>query len=229
MSTIDVPISAARIQGELGLPRSSTYHLLTEMVDAGFVAHLPEHKTYGLGLAAYSMASAYVTQQPLVRMATRDLERCAGLVGGSGHLSRMAGSEILYLQEVRAPGATSLVTEVGVRLQAHKTASGRVMLAHLSDSEVRAAFDTAGGTGYAELARHLELVRARGWDQEVEEISRGQASVAAPILDHLDRPAAALAVTFPVATSPEKVDELIGSLKACAEKVAGKMYRTPKK
>ena len=47
LSTIDVPISAARIQGELNLPRSSTYHLLAEMVDAGFVAHLPEHKTYG--------------------------------------------------------------------------------------------------------------------------------------------------------------------------------------
>ena len=84
LSTIDVPISAARIQGELNLPRSSTYHLLAEMVDAGFVAHLPEHKTYGLGLAAYSMASAYVTQQPLVRMATRDLEQCAALVGGIG-------------------------------------------------------------------------------------------------------------------------------------------------
>lgn len=225
LSTIDGPISAARIQGELGLPRSSTYHLLAEMVDAGFVVHLPEHKTYGLGLAAYSMASAYVTQQPLVRMATRDLEHCAGLVGGSGHLSRMAGSEILYLQEVRAPGATYLVTEVGVRLQAHKTASGRAMLAFLPASEVRAAFDTSGGCGFTELKKRLRLVAARGWDQEVEEITRGQASVAAPILDHLDRPAAALAVTYPVGTPEGRVDDVIRALMAATDKVAEKMYR----
>nr|WP_218840664.1 IclR family transcriptional regulator [Corynebacterium sp. ACRPJ] len=229
LSTIDVPISAARIQGELGLPRSSTYHLLAEMVDAGFVAHLPEHKTYGLGLAAYSMASAYVTQQPLVRMATRDLERCADLVGGSGHLSRMAGSEILYLQEVRAAGAISLVTEVGVRLQAHKTASGRVMLAHLPDAEVRAAFDTAGGSGFSALKERLRLVAARGWDQEVEEITRGQASVAVPILDHLDRPAAAVAVTYPVGTPDAKVDAAIRALQEASDKVAGKMYRNRRK
>lgn len=229
LSTIDVPISAARIQGELNLPRSSTYHLLAEMVDAGFVAHLPEHKTYGLGLAAYSMASAYVTQQPLVRMATRDLEQCAALVGGSGHLSRMAGSEILYLQEVRAAGATSLVTEVGVRLQSHKTASGRVMLAHLPDAEVRAAFDTAGGSGFTALKERLSLVAARGWDQEIEEITRGQASVAVPILDHLDRPAAAVAVTYPVRTSDAKVDAAIRALLEVSDKVAAKMYRNRKK
>ena len=35
LSHIDVPISAARIQAELGLPRSTTYHLLTVMRDAG--------------------------------------------------------------------------------------------------------------------------------------------------------------------------------------------------
>ena len=67
LSHIDVPISAARIQAELGLPRSTTYHLLTVMRDAGFVTYLPDTRTYGLGLAAYSMASAYTTQQPLVR------------------------------------------------------------------------------------------------------------------------------------------------------------------
>ena len=36
LSTIDVPISAARIHRELGIPRSTTYHLLSEMVEAGF-------------------------------------------------------------------------------------------------------------------------------------------------------------------------------------------------
>lgn len=223
LSTIDVPISASRIRTELGLPRSSTYHLLNEMVEAGFVVHLPENQTYGLGLAAYAMASAYATQQPLVRASTKHLERIAGLVGGSGHLSRMAGSEIVYLQEVRAPGALCLVTDKGVRLQAHRTASGRAMLALLPDAEWRAAYSTSTeGGSFRALKERLEEVRERGWEQEVEEVSRGQASVAVAVVDHVGRPAAALAVTYPVGRAP--AEPLAAELSAAAAEVAAKMF-----
>ena len=62
LSASDVPLSATRIQRELGLPRSSTYHLLRELEDSGFVVHLSQAGTYGLGLASYRMAQAYTTQ-----------------------------------------------------------------------------------------------------------------------------------------------------------------------
>lgn len=221
LSTIDVPISAARIRSELDLPRSSTYHLLKEMVDAGFVVHLPENQTYGLGLAAYSMAAAYATQQPLVRATQGHLERIASKVDGSGHLSRLAGSEILYLNEVRAPKAMSLVTERGVRLQAQRTASGRAMLAVLPEAEWRAAY-SAGTLSFGEFKTILRDVRERGWAEEVEVVARGQASVGVAIVDHVGRPAAALAVTYPVGTADAAA--VAHELKAAAAQVATRMY-----
>lgn len=221
LSTIDVPISAARIRSELDLPRSSTYHLLKEMVDAGFVVHLPENQTYGLGLAAYSMAAAYATQQPLVRATQGHLERIASKVDGSGHLSRLAGSEILYLNEVRAPKAMSLVTERGVRLQAQRTASGRAMLAVLPEAEWRAAY-SAGTLSFGEFKTILCDVRERGWAEEVEVVARGQASVGVAIVDHVGRPAAALAVTYPVGTADAAA--VAHELKAAAAQVATRMY-----
>lgn len=221
LSTIDVPISAARIRSELGLPRSSTYHLLNEMVDAGFVVHLPENQTYGLGLAAYSMAAAYATQQPLVRATQAHLDRMAGRVGGSGHLSRLAGSEIVYLNEVRAPGALSLVTEKGVRLQAQRTASGRAMLALLPEAEWRAAF-AAGPMGFSEFKSLLREVRERGWAEEIEVVARGQASVGVAVVDHVGRPAAALAVTYPVGTAD--APSIAQELREAAEQVAERIY-----
>lgn len=117
LSTIDVPISAARIHRELGIPRSTTYHLLSEMVEAGFVVHLSGERTYGLGLAAYSMANAYTTQQPLVRLSQKYLDKAASLAGGSGHLSRLSATEIVYLQETRAARAVSLISQVGSACQ----------------------------------------------------------------------------------------------------------------
>ncbi|APT93737.1 IclR family transcriptional regulator [Corynebacterium phocae] len=226
LSTIDVPVSASRIRAELELPRSTTYHLLHALVDEGFVVHLPENQTYGLGLAAYSMAQAYSTQQPLVRMVSKELRAIAEMVSGSGHLSRLAGSEVVYLQEVRAPGAMSLVTEKGVRLQAHKTASGRSMMALLPTEEARAIFAFNGeGAGWRAMRERLDAVRTAGYEMENEEVSRGQASFAVAIKDHLGRPAAAVAVTYPISRVAEAHKaEVLHRLQAAAQSAGRKMY-----
>lgn len=229
LSSIDVPISAARIRTELDLPRSTTYHLLAELETSGFVVHLPENQTYGLGLAAYSMASAYTTQQPLVRMAQKPLVEAASLVDGSGHLARLSGSETLYLSEVRSEQAVSLITEVGVRLSAARTASGRIMLAHLPQAEAKAALSSSGlEKSWREIKERLELFRRRGWAEEIEEVSRGQRSVAVAIVDHLQRPAASLAVTYraDLADSDEAVDVAIAVLMKSAKSISKRMYGT---
>ncbi|KQB84772.1 IclR family transcriptional regulator [Corynebacterium lowii] len=246
LSTIDVPVSAARIRTELDLPRSTTYHLLGEMEQAGYVVRIPETHTWGLGMVAYSMANAYVTQQPLVRLARRPLSELAAEAGGSAHLSRLAGSEVLYLLEVRGPEAVSLVTQEGVRLAALRTASGRAMLAHLPAAEVKAACAAGisaagasdgpavleeqpeGPTGNHSLRRiqeDLDLVRERGWAEEIEEVSRGQHSLAVAVLDHLGRPAAALAVTFPVGSvGEERRRHLTERLREQARRVGSRLY-----
>ncbi|MGR7027478.1 helix-turn-helix domain-containing protein [Geodermatophilus sp. URMC 62] len=65
------PVPAAALARELGLPRSTTYHLLAEMVAAGFVVHLPEERRYGLGVSAFEIGSAYARQEPLARRPAR--------------------------------------------------------------------------------------------------------------------------------------------------------------
>ena len=229
LSTIDVPISASRIRAELDLPRSSTYHLLNEMVESGFVVHIEENQTYGLGLAAYSMASAYTSQQPLVRLATNRLRDIATLVAGSGHVARMSGSEIVYLQEVRAPSAVSLVTDKGVRLPAYKTASGKIMMAFQSDSEMRAAFSDKGASSYfAPYKKQVATLRARGWAEEREEVSKGQATIAVAVKDHLSRPSTSLAITFSInneenlAKEEVVVDRLMKLAKELSHRIYGK-------
>ena len=198
LMTTDAPISAARIATQLRLPRSTTYQLLKVMVDAGFVMHLKSHRTYGLGAAAYSLAQAYSTQQPLVRASTRHAQALAKLAGGSAHVSRLSsGMEVLYVLEERSTAAVSLITDVGVRLAAERTASGRVMLAALPDAELKARVDAAGlGRQWQKIHTMVQQVRLRGWAEETEEVSVGQSSIAAAVLDHTGRPAAALAVTF---------------------------------
>jgi iclR helix-turn-helix domain protein len=211
LMTTDAPISAARIAAQLRLPRSTTYQLLKVMVDAGFVMHLKSHRTYGLGAAAYSLAQAYSTQQPLVRASTRHAQALAKLAGGSAHVSRLSsGMEVLYVLEERSAAAVSLITDVGVRLAAERTASGRAMLAALPDAELKARVDAAGlGRQWQKIHTMVQQVRLRGWAEETEEVSVGQSSIAAAVLDHTGRPAAALAVTFTPGVGVDKHAELV--------------------
>lgn len=199
------PLPAGRIARDLGLPRSTTYHLLNVLIQQGFVVHLPEERRYGLGVAAFEIGSAYTHQEPLSRLARPLLARLVDDVRHGAHLAVLHGREVLYVIEERAPGRPPLVTDVGVRLPAHLAASGRAMLAALPASQVRALFpdrsafvqrhDTGPATLPA-LRRLLVEVRSRGYAVEDGEVTPGFASVASAVLDHTGHPAAGLAVTF---------------------------------
>src|SRR6266498_1352120 len=134
------PVPMERIAAAVGLPRSSTYHLLTAMIDEGFVVHLDEDKRYGLGVAAFETGTAYLRHDPLERLARPLLMQLVAEVGHTAHLGVLHGRELVYLLKEQPPRPVTLVTDVGVRLPATLTASGRALLAELPPAEVRALF-----------------------------------------------------------------------------------------
>ena len=202
------PVPAAAIARDLGLPRSSVYHLLAVLVDRGYVRHLPEERRYGLGLAVYELGSAYQRQAPLERMARGAMDRLADTTGHNAHLAVLHGRDVLYVIEERAPGRPLLVTDVGVRLPAVLTASGLAMLAALPAAQVRALYpdraalvqrDGRGPTSTTQLRSQLQQVRQRGHAVEDGLVTPGLGSVAVAVLDHNDYPVAGVAVTYPQA------------------------------
>ncbi len=200
------PVPAAAISRDVGLPRSTTYHLLDTLIREGFVVHLPEERRYGLGLSSYELASGYSRQAPLQRIARVPLAGLVDRTGHNAHLAVLHGREVIYLIEERAPGRPPLVTDVGVRLPAHLTASGRAVLAQVSASQLRALFPDSsafvlrterGPTTIAALRQLLTATRRRGYADEDGEVTAGFSSVGVAVLDHTGHPVAAVAVTYP--------------------------------
>lgn len=205
------PVAASTLASTLRLPRSTVYHLLAVLIEHGFVVHLPEERRYGLGVAAFELSSGFSRQQPLTRLGRPLVAHLVDIVGESAHLAVLHGRDVLYLVEERAPRRPSLVTDVGVRLPAQLTASGRAMLAALPPAQLRALFPDsaafvtrtdAGPRRYSELRGILQRVRQHGYAAEDGEVTRGLASVAVAVLDHTGWPAAGIAVTFPRDTIP---------------------------
>lgn len=228
------PVPAAAIARELDLPRSTVYHLLDVLRASGFVVHLQAERRYGLGVAAFELGSAYARQEPLRWIAQTVLRDLVAGTGHNGHFAVLHGRDVLYVIEERAPGRPSLVTDVGVRLPAQLTASGRAMLAALPAAQVRALFPSArvlvqrtgvGPTTVGELRRELGAVRRVGYAQEQGSVTPGFASLAAAVLDHVGHPVAAVALTFPAAEVDVSArGTLAGEVVASAAQVAQRLY-----
>ena len=226
------PVPLARIVHAVNLPRSTAYHLLNAMIDHGFVIHLADEQTFGLGLAAFEVGSGYTRQAPLQRIARRPLAALVERTDQSAHLAVLHGRDVLYVLEERARGRPSLVTDVGVRLPAHLTASGRALLAALPASQVRAlypdrtAFIDRHGKGPASLtALRAALVetRQRGYATEDGEITPGFASVAAGVVDHNGHPIAGVAVTFESAAETRGIaDAVTATAAALSQRLKGR-------
>ncbi|NEM90964.1 IclR family transcriptional regulator [Galbitalea soli] len=205
------PVPAQSIATAVGLPRSTAYRLLAVLQEEGFVLHYPELGRYGIGVSAFELSSGFSRQEPLARLGRPILAALVDRIGETAHLAVLHGRDVLYLVEERAPRRPALVTDVGVRLPSHLTASGRALLATLPRSQLRALFPDrtafaqrtdAGVTRYSELTRLLDRVRADGYAAEDGDVTAGKASVAVAVRDHAGWPAAGIAVTFARETIP---------------------------
>ena len=236
------PVPAQLIATALELPRSSVYQILTVLTERGFALHIPEERRYGLGPAAFELSSAYTRQQPLTRLGAPLLAKLVDHIGESAHLAVLHGTDVLYVVEERAPRRMSLITDVGVRLPAHLTASGRSMLSALPAAQLRALYPDSivftqragvaapGPRTYRELKALVTEASNQGYAIERGEITDGVASVGVVVKDHLGWPAAGIAVTFSSATLPsaeamqQRIDSLLPEMNATAQELSRRIH-----
>lgn len=206
------PVAAGHIARELAIPRASLYRLLGTMADHGFVVSVAESNAWALGVQAYELAWGYERQSPLQRAARPLLARLVDATGFSGHLTVLRGVDVVYVIEERARRSPSLVSDVGVRLPAHLTASGLAMLAAMGTRQIAALYprgvelEQRSGVGprtRGELEAVLEATRERGFAVEEESVTEEFSSVALPVLDRAGHPMASVALTY----RSELVDE----------------------
>lgn len=200
------PVGASVIARDVGLPRSTTYHLIATLIDDGFLVHLPEERKYALGVTAHELGTGYSRQAPLQRIGRFPLARLVARTRRTAHLAVMHGRDVIYVIEERAPRQRPLVTDTGVRLPAHLTASGRAMMAQMDPSQVAALFpdpeaftirNSSGPQSLAALQELLRTARARGYAWEQDEITEGFSSVAVAVLDRGRYPVASVTLTVP--------------------------------
>lgn len=217
------PITAVQLARQIDAPRSSVYQLLKVLEVEGFVVHYPETSRWGLGVSAFELGTAYLRHDPIERLARPILHRIVleldrlGLYS-TAQVGILDGAELLYLLKENPRYSAPVVTEVGVRLPAHLTASGRSMLALLNPNQFRALYPPSsavtkrtekGPETVKELQALLAEERTQGFSIESGHVQEGLNTIAAPATNHLGLPTAAFAVTF---RTEDANEELIAKL-----------------
>ncbi len=226
------PVSAAVVARDLALPRSTTYHLLAALVSDGFAVHLPEERKYALGATAHELGTGYARQAPLQRIGRFPLRKLVTQGKATAHLAVLQGTDVIYVIEERAPRQQPLVTDAGVRLPAHRTASGRALLGRMTGVQLRALYSDpaavrssrAGGPALPDL---LAEVRERGYAWEENEVTEGFSSLAVPVLDRSGHAVASVTVTAANPEVPDGVAALVErhlpGLNRCAAEISRRL------
>jgi len=216
------PLRATTLSRELGVPRSSMYQLLAVLRDEGFVVHYPEDRTFGLSGLVAELGTAARASERIATLARPLLERlvASAPVPVVAHLAVLGGADVVYAGRVQGFRAPTTVSDVGVRLPAHLTATGRAMLAALPQSQVRALYpsrdalthrNAAGPSTLADLDALLASARERGWAGEEGDVTAEYASVGAASLDRNGYPAAAIGVTYLRAAVDEPTRDVLSA------------------
>jgi DNA-binding IclR family transcriptional regulator len=202
----------AEISKNLGLNKAAVTRLLFSLEKAGLLEKDSESGKYSLTIRLYQIGSVYINLTGIPQAARPHLSDLAAQCNESTHLSILREFEVVYIDKVECSRPIRMMSYVGRKLPAYCTGTGKVLLAHLSEQDLKTYFRTVKLkrrtpntiTKAAALRTELEKVRGSGYALDKAENEAEVMSLAAPIRDQTGRVVAAVSIAGPVFRMAEK-------------------------
>jgi len=183
---------------------STCHHLLSTLVQRGYVAKVPVRRSYALGARIHYLCNASL-QVDLPSRAAPFIEQINERTGETVHLAVLQGGAMMKIakRESRHPVRVDTGT-LGKSDAPHATASGKAMLAWLPEDDMRRVlsdglprFTQKTITEWPALIEALRHVRRNGYAMDDEEYQPGVICVGAPIRDHNGAVVGAISASTP--------------------------------
>jgi len=210
----------------LELPRSTAYRYMAALRSHRFIEESPDGG-YRLGNRILEL-SATITRRPLSEIAHPQMAEIAELTGETVILCGLRGHVGVCLAKVDGTHALRVSHELGDTYPLHAGATGKAILAHLSDDEQRAVIDDVGLpritdttiTRVSDLRQELKRVCRVGHSESRGESIEGTLGIAAPIFNSTDHVVASIGVSIPTHRAvSENRDRVIGLLVEAAHRI----------
>jgi len=243
MQTVDRALHALELFGALGpeisvtdsarelrVDRSIASRILATLEARGYVVQDAVTGRFRLGLRTVELGALYLQGDRLVAAAMPYLQALGSPGDGTANLFVLHDGQAVRLASYPARPMT------GIRVPAHCTAAGKVLLASLPPGEIRAVLERHGLppqtprsiTDRRALYACLASVREQGYGTDIEERNLGRACVAAPVRDVTGRVVAAVSASWLASRlTAERLPALVDAVREAALAVSESLGTQP--
>jgi DNA-binding IclR family transcriptional regulator len=127
----------------LGMSKNMVHRALSTLLDEGYVARDASGLRYQLGTRVLALGEGDPGEFDMISLCRPFLATVHALTRESVYLSIIVGTSRVTIDEILPPGPRVLRSLRGSPVALHCTKMSRVLLAHLSDSEIAAYLDSA--------------------------------------------------------------------------------------
>jgi IclR family pca regulon transcriptional regulator len=200
----DHPLTLSEIATALRANNTTATRLCYTLTELGFIQRDGQRR-YHLTPKVLTLGHSYISGLAWYEVAQYYLEKLFREVQETVSLSILEGSEIIYVLRIRKRKYLPFDIQIGTKLPVYCTAMGKVLMAMGPPQKTQSILKTLEFksltartiTRLDKFLEELDRVRKKGYGINDEELSIGNRSVAAPILDEHGYAVASIHIALP--------------------------------
>ena len=205
-------LTLSELVAATGLPKTTVFRIVANLVDRNICEHNPESGKYGLGLALLAYADIRQRQVSVRKAALPVMRAIRDEVRETVVLSVRAGDHRIHLDFVDGLYPLRRMVELGVQVPLYVGAAGKALLSAMSDEAIDSylkstplkRFEAGTITDPEQLRQEIRAIRKQGFAESEGELIAGGKSIAAPILNDAGEAVGVIDVLTPLERwSPE--------------------------
>ncbi len=224
----DKELSATEIHKYLSYNKTSTFRIIKNLEDAGYIEKDSLTLKYKLGLKIYYLGSLAESHTEIKRITRPFLEKLNEECHETVHLAVLHQGEALYLDKIEGKKTIRAITRIGMKLPAHCSGVGKMLLASLSEDALEEIIGEKGLKGFTDntitdsndLKAELTQIQKQGYAIDSEEIEEGLKCSAAPLLNSEGKVLAAISISAPSERFNKEFSTYISRVKKTAKEIS---------
>ncbi|MDR0999804.1 MAG: IclR family transcriptional regulator [Clostridiales bacterium] len=217
-------LTAQEVAQYMKIGKSTAFRLLSTLANHHFVTKTKDSR-YRLSFKLAAIGAVVTDRIELTHIAHPFLQELSRATEETSHLVMWADDTyIQFIDKVLGHSIFRMQSLVGVRLPAHITATGKVLLAHESQEFIQRYIEATSFEPYTpysitepqELLKILERVRIDKYGADLDESEEGLTCYAAPIYNTNGAIMAAISASGPTERMRRNADSIIKNVKRIA-------------
>jgi IclR family KDG regulon transcriptional repressor len=215
----------------MGLHKATAHRIIITLLNWGYLEHTADGEKYRLGLKLAAAGLLVVQRMDFRREALPYMRQLTETFQENCDLGVLDQGEVFGVEVVPANQAVMIASRIGFRMPVHCSASGKVFLAFLPDTErdhllsqPLKSHTEKTITSAAELRRQLAEVQKSGYAIDDEELEVGVRAISVPIRNRDGEVVAAMSIPGPTSRmTKERVAELAAALLEASAVISARM------